>query len=58
MSKPRKLKKPEGKPEPPLMISLRITLPRKAVWTASGFLTGSLTTEAIVRAISSLHGGG
>jgi hypothetical protein len=57
VTRPKKAKKTTSKSESPLTISLHITFPRKAAWMASGFLTGSLTTEAIIRVLSSIHGG-
>lgn len=43
--------------ESPVVISIRITLPRKAMWLVSGFLSGSIATETLVRVLAGLHGG-
>lgn len=57
MTEPKKAKKPVSKSESPVMINVRITLPRKAAWVTSGFLSGSITTVTILRVLSSIHGG-
>jgi hypothetical protein len=51
------VKPPGTAGEPPVTISIKITVPRKVIWVASGFLSGGITVETLVRVISGLHGG-
>jgi hypothetical protein len=57
MTKPKKAKKVIVPPDPALMISLRIAIPRKAAWMTSGILTGSIATETIIQLLGIAHGG-
>lgn len=44
-------------PEPPFSINLKITMPRKTIWVASGFLSGTVTSEVVTHLIRIIHGG-
>ena len=45
-----------AEPEEPLMINLKITLPRRVIWP-SGFLSGSVASDTISHLIRVIHGG-
>ena len=43
----RRQKESRPESEPLLTINLKITMPRRVIWIASGFLRGTVTSEAI-----------
>ena len=53
----KKDKKANDASHPSLIINLQVAIPRKAAWMASGIVTGSIFTEALLRLLTSMHGG-
>ena len=57
MTAKKNTKKNIDAPDPALIISLQVAIPRKAAWMASGIVTGSIFTEALLRLLTIVHGG-